>query len=78
MPSPLCVSGTDAEKVLHLVAQVGQEDRRDPKALTCYGLSVGWTTEAPLTQEQAYPRFVDARPVGVITIWFLEWCCAQL
>jgi hypothetical protein len=39
---------------------------------------VRWTTEEQLSQEQAWLRFVDGRPVSAIAIQFLEWCCAKL
>ncbi len=69
---------TEADKSLRLVEQVKPRDDPDPKALACYGLLVRWATEEQLTQEQAWLRFVDGRPVSAITIQFLEWCCAKL
>ena len=69
---------TEADKPLRLVEQVKQKEDPDPKALACYGLLVRWATEEQGSQEQAWLRFVDGRPVSAITIQFLEWCCAKL
>lgn len=69
---------TEADKQLRLVERVKQQEDPDPKALACYGLLVRWVTEEQLSQEQAWLRFVDGRPVSAITIQFLEWCCAKL
>ena len=59
---------------LRLIEQTVPKDDSDPKALACYGLLVR-TTNAP---EQTWLRFVDGRPVSVVTLSFLDWCCAKL
>jgi hypothetical protein len=69
---------TEGDKPLRLVEQVKQKEDPDPKALACYGLLVRWATQEQGSQEQAWLRFVDGRPVSAITIQFLEWCCAKL
>jgi hypothetical protein len=59
---------------LRLIEQTVAKDDPDPKALAAYGLLVR-TTDAP---EEVWLRFVDGRPLSVVTIPFLTWCCAKL
>ena len=51
------------------------KDDPDPKALACYGLLV---RRAQQIQDRMLLRFVDGRPVSVITAQFLAWVCRQL
>lgn len=59
---------------LRLIEQAVAKDDPDPKALAAYGLLVR-TANAP---EEIWLRFVDGRPLSVVTIPFLDWCCAKL
>jgi len=66
-------------QALRLVEQSKGKDDLDPKALACYGLLVRWNKPAGgEPEEQVWLRFVDGRPVSVLTIQFLEWCCDKL
>lgn len=65
-------------EALRLVAQTKPKDDPDPKALACYGLLVSCPAAPETLPEQVWLRFVDGRPVGAITIQYLDWCCAQL
>ena len=60
---------------LRLVEQPVPADDADPKAVACYGLLVQPRPDAP---EEVWVRFVDDRPVSVLTTAFLDWCCARL
>lgn len=60
---------------LRLVAQTVPKDDPDPKALACYGLLVRSGDDAA---EEVWLRFVDGRPVSVITTQFLAWGAAQV
>ena len=51
------------------------KDDPDPKALACYGLLV---RRRPPQTEQLLLRFVEGRPVSVVTTEFLAWCCDRL
>lgn len=68
----------EGDKPLRLVEQDMPKDDPDPKALACYGLLLRWTTDQGRCDEQTWLRFVDGRPVGGITIAFLEWSCHKL
>ena len=46
----------------------------DPQALACYGVLLRQVGEA----ERVWLRFVNGRPVRVITAQFLGWCCTRL
>jgi hypothetical protein len=46
----------------------------DPKALACYGLLV----RRPVAAEQLWLRFVDGRPLSLLTEQFLTWCCDRV
>ncbi len=69
-----------ADQPLRLVEQTVAKDDPDPKALACYGLLVRCWARGPYRppDEAAWLRFVDDRPVSVITTQFLEWTCAKL
>lgn len=62
------------DRPLCLIEQTVAKDDPDPKALAAYGLLVR-TANAP---EQIWLRFVDGRPLSLVTISFLDWCCAKL
>ncbi len=64
-----------AGDALRLVAQAVTKTDPDPKALACYGLLVRTGSDAP---EAVRLRFVDGRPVSVITTAFLDWCGQRL
>ena len=59
---------------LRLIEQTVGKDDADPKALAAYGLLVR-SADMP---EQVWLRFVDGRPLSVVTIPFLDWCCSKL
>ncbi len=59
---------------LHLVEQEVPDHDPDPKALSCYGVSV----RVPAQAEATWVRFVEGRPVSAITVQFLEWGCQRL
>lgn len=59
-----------------LAALAVARDDPDPKALACYGLLVRAVGATPT--EQVWLRFVDGRPVSVVTEQFLAWCCERL
>jgi hypothetical protein len=46
----------------------------DPQALAAYGLLVRQADGS----EETWLRFVDGRPLSVVTIPFLDWCCTKL
>lgn len=69
---------SEAGHPLRLVEQVKEKADPDPKALACYGLLLRWAAAQETAQERLWLRFVDGRPVSVITIQFLEWCCSKL
>lgn len=62
---------TWTDEPLRLIEQTVARDDPDPKALACYGLLRTDTAQVML-------RFVDGRPVSVITTRFLSWCCERL
>lgn len=68
----------EKNKPLRLVEQDVPKADPDPKALACYGLLVRWVTDQGCSQEQAWLRFVDGRPVSGITIAFLDWSLQKL
>ena len=59
---------------LHLVEQTVANTDPDPKALACYGVLL----RQPQQADRLWLRFVDGRPVSVITTQFLAWGCAKL
>jgi transposase len=68
---PSLHSWEHAGRPMRLLEKEAPKDDPDPKALSCYGLFVP-------EFEQTWLRFVDGRPVSVITTRFLEWCCEKL
>jgi hypothetical protein len=62
------------DQPLRLIEQTIPKDDPDPKALAAYGLLVRTADRA----EQTWLRFVDGRPLSVVTLSFLDWCCAHL
>jgi hypothetical protein len=68
---PALHAWAEADRPLRLVEQTVATDDPDPKALACYGLVL---PEA----DEVWLRFVDGRPVSVVTTQFLAWCCAKL
>jgi hypothetical protein len=68
---PSLHSFSEAGKPLRLVEHSPEKDDPDPKAISCYGLYMP-------ELEQSRLRFVDARPVSVITTRFLRWCLRKL
>jgi hypothetical protein len=62
------------DQPLRLIEQTVAKNDPDPKALAAYGLLVR-TANSP---ESIWLRFVDGRPLSVVTIPFLDWCCAKL
>lgn len=71
---------TDTHHPLRLVEQRVASSDPDPKALACYGvlLRPQGLAEVQELEEAVWLRFVERRPVSVITIQFLEWCCTRL
>jgi hypothetical protein len=62
------------DQPLRLIEQTVARADPDPKALVAYGLLVRTAN----TAEEVWLRFVDGRPLSVVTISFLDWCCAKL
>lgn len=69
---------TEQEEVLHLIAPVLPKDDPDPKAMACYGLLVSCPAAPETLPEQVWLRFVDGRPLSVVTTQYLAWCCEKL
>lgn len=70
LAQPNLKSWTDG-KPLRLIEKDLKKDDPDPKALCCYGI-----LRADI--DQVMLRFVDGRPVSLVTIDFLEWVCEKL
>ena len=68
-PRPARLGGPG--RPVRLVEQTVAQDDPDPKALACYGLYLPASAEVWL-------RFVDGRPVSVLTTEFLAWCADRL
>jgi hypothetical protein len=68
---PAVHTWTTSEQPLRLVEQPVATLDPDPKALACYGLL---RTDV----QEVWLRFVDGRPVSVVTTQFLAWCCDRL
>ena len=64
----------EADQPLRLVEQTVAKADPDPKALSCYGVLVRRAAQ----DDAVWVRFVVGRPVSVITIQFLDWCCPKL
>jgi transposase len=65
----------DPLEPVRLIEQTRPADDPDPKALACYGLLVRRAQDTP---DEVWLRFVDGRPVSLLTTEFLTWCCAKL
>jgi hypothetical protein len=63
---------------LRLVEQAVAKDDPDPKALACYGLLLRAAPTDPQATDEGWLRFVDGRPVSLVTIDYLDWCCRKL
>jgi hypothetical protein len=63
-----------ADGALRLVEQDVPKDDPDPKALACYGVLLRQVGQP----ERVWLRFVEGRPVSIITEQFLAWCCSKL
>ena len=59
---------------MRLIEQSVAKDDPDPKALAASGLLVRQADGS----EETWLRFVDGRPLSVVTIPFLDWCCIKL
>jgi DDE superfamily endonuclease len=67
----------DDRQPLRLVEQTVARTDPDPKALACYGLLArSWQADGQRTDAR-WLRFVEGRPVSVVTIAFLAWCAEQ-
>jgi transposase len=75
---PSMASWADDGTPLRLVEQSVTRDDPDPKALACYGLLVRRWDANRARNERLWLRFVDGRPVSMVTTQFLDWCCARL
>jgi hypothetical protein len=83
---PFLHAWSPGDQPLRLIEQTVAKDDPDPKALAAYGLLVrtanGPTIEsrsgATNAPEEVWLRFVDGRPLSVVTISFLDWCCSKL
>jgi DDE superfamily endonuclease len=62
------------DQPLRLIEQTVVTADPDPKALAAYGLLVRQADGS----EETWVRFVDGRPLRVVTIPFLDWCCTKL
>ncbi len=71
---PALHAWTPDDEPLRLIEQTVSDDDPDPPALACYGLLV----RDAAASEQTWLRFVEGRPRSVVTIPFLDWCCAKL
>jgi DDE superfamily endonuclease len=58
---------------LRLVEQTVARDDPEPKALACYGLLLRQFA----ARETLWLRFVEGRPLSVLTEQFLTWICEQ-
>jgi hypothetical protein len=54
-----------------LIEKTPRKDDPEPKALACYGMYLP-------EFEETWIRFVDGRPLSVITTRFLDYCCGKL
>lgn len=69
------------DKPLRLIEQTVFKDDPDPKALAAYGMLLRLCQPAGSLdsfKEEVWLRFVDGRPVGAVTIQFLDWVCKCL
>ncbi len=77
LAQPALHAWTEADCPLRLQELTPAKDDPDRKALACYGLLLRAADHATAA-DQMLLRFVEKRPVSVITMQFLEWCCAQV
>lgn len=70
---PALHAWTDSPPVRLIEQTVARADP-DPKALACYGLLV----RQPATPEALWLRFVEGRPLSILTVQFLTWTCEQV
>jgi DDE superfamily endonuclease len=66
---------TPTGQPLRLVEQSVAKADPEPKALACYGMLLRQAGGVP---DQMWLRFVDGRPVSMITTQFLGWCADRL
>ena len=79
LAAPALHSWAAADRPLRLVEQAVADADPDPKALACYGLLVRWAApQAGGWHEEVWLRFVNGRPLSVVTTEYLAWCCAKL
>ena len=75
---PSLSSWVVGDQVMHLIERL-PKPKEQQKALACYGLLV---RHCPQTEndwhEEIMLRFVDDRPISVLTTQYLEWCCEKL
>ncbi len=69
---PSLHSWAEAHGPMRLLHKEAKKGDPDPKALSCYGLYL------PEMGRSSWLRFVDGRPVSVITTQFLECSCRRL
>lgn len=75
---PALHAWTDSGQSPRLVEQLVAKGDPDPKALACYGVLVSWAQADEQPLEEVWLRFVDGRPISVVTTKFLEWTCDKL
>ena len=71
---PSLHSWAEAQEPMRLLQKEAKKGDPDPKALSCYGLYLPEMGRS----SSSWLRFVDGRPVSVITTQFLEWSCRRL
>lgn len=75
---PMLDKATVYRMLERMVEQTPIKDDPDRKAFACYGLLVSCPAAPDTLPEQVWLRFVEKRPVSVVTTQFLGWCCAKL
>jgi transposase len=65
----------DKDEVTRLQELERSKEDTDPKALACYGVLL---RRRNAHADQMFLRFVDGRPVSMVTIDFLTACCEEL
>jgi hypothetical protein len=75
---PNLYAWADVDTALRLLAHTVAKDDPDRKALACYGLLVSCPGAPDTVPEQVWLRFVEDRPISVITTQYLAWCCDKL
>jgi transposase len=74
---PRLHSWAEASQPLRLQALERAKDDHDPKALACYG-GLFQRPGRPATPDRMLLRFVNGRPISVVTLDFLQWSCQSL